>query len=382
MLVAATATASCVSAVPQPADPARSVPMTLAELAPEFTINRTDVTTAGNRVATGRGALTTTQPVDIELPARPVWVIADLNGRWFVTFDDGTATWVDLDGAVEPAPDSITDPPELTASGIRSAYRGQPLFDDPLADTRVVATDAIVAALVEPTKRYGHGVLGDAVEASRVAVVDRASGAEVRFGPAEPGVIEGISPILADIDGDGVDDVLVTQSSNRAGAWLAAYRADGTLLGESEPIGTANRWRNQMGVAAVGPHGETEIVDVRTPHLGGTVEYFQLIDGALVRVAASEPIFTSHQIGSRNLDLAVIADAVGDGQLDVVVPTSNRSSLVVLTRTDDGVSEVGRLELNAPMTTNLATSTTGERLSFAVGLSDNRLRIWPGQGDP
>ena len=102
---------------------------------------------------------------------------------------------------------------------------------------------------------------------------------------------------------------------------------DGSLLVESEPIGRGNRWRNQLGVAPTGPDGELEIIDVRTPHIGGIVTFLQLDDDRLV-VAADTAPYTSHVVGSRNLDMGVLADVTGDGRVEVVILSQDRSRLV------------------------------------------------------
>jgi hypothetical protein len=147
-----------------------------------------------------------------------------------------------------------------------------------------------------------------------------------------------------------------------------------------------------MAIAPVGPNGEVEIIDVLTPHIGGTVQYFRIEGDRLVRVASNSG-FTSHRLGSRNLDLGVVADADGDGALDVMVPTDRRDALGVLTRTEDpeagydGVEVVAELPLPGRMTTNLGVRPVPEggdagipTLGFAVGTDESVLRIWPAPG--
>lgn len=329
---------------------------------------RADITEQGNRLADGRGSLVARRAIDVALDGTPRWVLpataADGRSRWFVELDDGRTVIVDEDGTTTDE----TQPP-----------RPEPLaaFTDPLPDGRTVGFGDLGVALVGPTDRYPHGVLGDRIEASAIEVRSAATGSSVRFGPEPPSVIEGISPMLGDVDQDGQPEILVTHSNADVGAWLALWSVEGELLAESEPIGQGNRWRNQMAIGPFGPDGEVEIVDVRTPHLGGTVEYFRLDGDALVRVA-TQTGFTSHQIGSRNLDLGIAADATGDGLLNVIVPTNDRQMLGVLLRTTNGVQVESLIDLPGRLTSNVAVQAVSDgRLAFAVGTDDRFVRIWP-----
>lgn len=336
----------------------------------------------GNRVAAGRGAATSTDPIDVTLPGTPLLVLpvtsvrtgslpADGAGHWFVELDEGDDIVIGPDGVIVGRAQAAPGP---TAEA----------FTDPLPDAVVVDDGSWSAALVGPTDRYPHGALGDRIEAEAVQVLGSGlppSG--VTFGPEAPAVIEGIAPILVDVDDDGTPEVVVTESDAEVGARLALWSIEGTRLAVSDPIGRGNRWRNQLAAAPVGPDGALEVIDVRTPHLGGTVQFFQVDGDRLVQVA-SRSGFTSHVIGSRNLDLGVVIDADGDGRLDVVVPSDDRRHLGVLTRVGDTVEETALVELPGRLSTNIGVSAVGgkdgdgdQRLAIAVGTGDGILRIWP-----
>ena len=340
-----------------------------------LSVGRADLTPEGNRVIEGRGVLTTAEPIDIAVGATPLWVFpitdADGNddadsdkGQWLVVLDSGETVVIGQDGSVTGGA------PYVTPSALDR-------FTDPLPDGRVVSSGGVEVALVGPTDRYPHGVLGDRIEASAIEVRSTEDGSLVSFGPDEPTVIEGISPMLGDVDLDGTPEILVTQSNADVGAWLALWSLDGELIAQSDPIGQGNRWRNQLAIAPVGPDGEIEIIDVRTPHLGGTVEYFRL-DGARLERIATQTGYTSHQIGSRNLDLGIVADATGDGMLNVVVPTNDRQMLGILRRTEDGVVVEANVDLPGRLTTNVSAMESGDgQLWFAVGTNEQLVRIWP-----
>jgi hypothetical protein len=340
----------------------------------------TDVDPSGNRLFDATVDLGVT-PTDVELGAEPMWVLPiGPAGSWYVALADGSALTVSAEGSVSPATAlPAGEPPQLRSTGdtqgIESAYVLQPLFDDPLPDTRVVTEGPLAAALVGPTDRYQHGIAGDVIEASAVEVLHRCTGERTRIEIEAPSVIEGISPMLADVDGDAMVDVIVTTSNRDVGARVEAYRVDGTLLGKSEPIGQGNRWRNQLGVLPLGPDGVPELVDVRVPHINGVVEFFQL-DGDELVIVADITGYTSHVLGSRNLDQGILGDATGDGRPEVILLNQDRTRLAVLERTDEGVEVVAEVDVGGRGVTNIAVQDLGQGAALAVGTSSATLRIW------
>jgi hypothetical protein len=129
-------------------------------------------------------------------------------------------------------------------------------------------------------------------------------------------------------------------------------------------------------VAPIGPGGELELVDVLTPHIGGVVEFFR-ISGDRLEVVASLGGFTSHFIRSRNLSLPVVADADGDGRLEVVLATQDRSSLAGIVRTVDGAEVAWTVRLGGELSSNLSAVELGDgRLALAAGRADGTVRIW------
>lgn len=346
-------------------------------------IGRTDVHPSGNRVAAGGIELVSVARAEVELPGRPVWVVrhpgpdGPCEPSWYVVLDDDRSVIVSADGSVTDTGPAV-DPPETTASQqVLDAHRGLDMFENPLPDSRVVQAGPWYAALVDPTDRYGHGVLGDRIEAGGVELANTATGERRRIVVEPPAVIEGTSPMLISLDPAGGDPptVLVTVSDAATGARLVLYEIDGSVRAQSDPIGQGNRWRNQLGAAPLGPNGELEIVDIRTPHLGRVVEYFRIVDDRLELVASASG-YTTHQLGSRNLDLGLIVDADADKRPEVVVPTSDLTALAVLKRDATGVNELGRVELDSTLATNLATQWINGQAWLAAGTADNRLLIF------
>ena len=192
----------------------------------------------------------------------------------FVTFADGAALAECLGNgpAESDFPDSLvtaTDSP-----GIHSAW-----YDD--------ATD-----------RYAHGVLGDAIEPSTLAVRDE-NGCTYLVILDEAHVFEDLAPRLADIDGFGGTEVVTVRSHRAYGAQVAIYQlADNQLklLAETPYIGTSNRWLAPVGVADLNNDGDMDIAYVDRPHLAKMLRVWSFRDGELQQVA-SESGYSNHRIG-------------------------------------------------------------------------------------
>lgn len=374
----------------------------------------------GNRVVSGSGSLPGVEPIDVALPGRPVWVVGVPDRRsagWVVALEDGTTVtvaWRSGQAVVEATPLGLAplQPPRAipTSDGplpVAPVHpTGSPTTEgltigddswhvtgdtrlwanldgadflvrgDVLTDTRIVASrTGLLAVLTEPTDRYPHGALGDTTEAGGFAVVDRT--VAVGYSIPEPTVIEGLSPMWVDADGDGVEEILITLSDAGVGARLAVFGADGTMLAEGPPLDMGFRWRHQIAAAALGPDGEYEIVSVATPHLGGIVEFSRLAGGELEIVAEVSGL-TSHVLGSRNIDLALVADADGDGRLEVVAPTQNLTEIGAARRTYEGAEIAWTVPIGGRLSTNLFGVDVSGSLWLAAGREDGVLRIWPG----
>ena len=350
-------------------------------------IARTDHTVSGNRVAVGCGPLTG-EVLDVGLDGTPAWVLPDPSDRgsaWYVVLDDGRVDHVIGSTVVSPrqAPLLPAGHPPLALSSegepvvVDSALAATAWFADPLPDARVTAIPgAALVAPVGPTDRYAHGVLGDGYEASAVELRDQ-DGPFARIAVDPDEVIEGTSAMVVElVENDLGPELLVTVSDAADGARLRAYGLDGSVAAESDPIGLGNRWMHQIGAGVLAPDGEAEVIAVRTPHIGGIVEAYRVVDDRLELVAATSG-YSSHQLGSPNLDMALLADADGDGRLDVVVPTQSMEALALLGRSHDGFEELDRLDLGGWLTTNVAaTAAPGGGLVLAAGTSDGKLRIF------
>ncbi len=162
-----------------------------------------------------------------------------------------------------------------------------------------------LAVLAGPDgERYTHGVLGDAIEATRVIVLERHSLQVQRaLSFAAPFALEDITlrPVALSPGPSGRSGLLCVRSGP-AGAQLALLDADPALAQDlrlaavGEPLGTRNRW---LAPSSSGRHW----LAVHTPHIGGVLhEYRRDGERLLARRVAAD--VSTHRIGSRELDLS------------------------------------------------------------------------------
>jgi hypothetical protein len=73
----------------------------------------------------------------------------------------------------------------------------------------------------------------------------------------------------------------------------------------------------------------------------GVVEFYQWREDTL-QIVARVPGYTSHVIGTRNLDMAAAGDFDGDGRFELLLPNQQRTTLGGIRRTEDGRKWPGR----------------------------------------
>ena len=162
------------------------------------------------------------------------------------------------------------------------------------------AEDVVSARYEEPTTRYAHGVLGDAIEHGAL-VMETASGRAFRVRLPETRVFEDTAPRLFDVDGDGEREVIVVESDQALGARLSIYEPEG-LLASNEFIGQRNRWLAPTGVGAadIDGDGRVELVYVDRPHLARVLRIYEF-RASMLKLEASFQGVTNHRIGERDI---------------------------------------------------------------------------------
>ena len=387
-----------------------------------YTYHRAD----GNRLVGGKGDLPGQEPIDIRLGGIPAWIVSapyEDGSVWVTVSEEGEVQAFLLQGRdvfdVEIDPEVLPEmmPPSLkvdgdainlligipeiastTTSPVESLLNSGELFIgmngdlvyrdendvaleelDLLRDALILQNDeGQLLVLSEPTEQYPHGVLGDEFEARSISFINLSPEfSSRRIEVQQPLVIEGRSAIWADVDQDGEDEIIVTASEAQQGARLLLFGEDGTLLAESIPIGQGFRWQHQIAVGPFGPQGEIEIVSVRTPHIGGEVNYYRWEGDRLILVANIDG-FSSHVIGSRNLDMAIAGDFDGDGASEVLVPDLAMLNLAGLQRVDSGVEVDWVLPIGSKLRSNLAAAVLANgSVVLGAGRADGVLRLWP-----
>lgn len=209
-----------------------------------------------------------------------------------------------------------------------------PQLPDGLPDGEPSRGDGPIALawLAGPTTRYGHGALGDAIEAGELRVrLD--TGLELRYRLDVDSVFEDRRARLVDLGHDSRPELLVVRSGLRSGGALALFAVEEgelRLVAASEGLGRPNRWLNPVGVGDFTGDGQDEIAAVRTPHIGGVLTLYRRSGERLVPVHEA-PGFSNHALGTRELDMSALLDADGDGVTDLAVPDAGRERLRIVT---------------------------------------------------
>ncbi len=308
-------------------------------------------------------------------PARADWVAAPVETPARVTeirqVDDAVYAWADGSwyrlSLCDDQPVCLTpgEPPERQA-----APDGIPNGTVAYADG-----DGITSAwYTEPTDRYPHGALGDKIEAGALVVQD-VYGRRATVELPQDQVFEDLTPRIADLDGDGRNEVLAIRSSLRTGASLVAYDLAGSSLIEIDatpPIGQPNRWLNVAGIADFTGDRSLDIAAVRTPHTGGTLDIVTL-DRRRFRVVDSEKGFSNHVFGSTEQDMSAIARINDDGIVDLALPDQDRRVLRMMTVAGGSLREITHVALDGQVVTAIGVLNALATPTFVLGLDDGRL---------
>ena len=176
------------------------------------------------------------------------------------------------------------------------------------------AADAFKAAYDDPTTRYSHGVLGDAIEWGTLTIRDKGKVRRVRL--PDDRVFEDIAPRLWDVTGDGVAEIVVIETQRNLGAQLAIYDRFGQKLAATPHIGRSNRWLAPIAAADLDGDGHIEIAYIDRPHLAKLLKIWRYDDGEL-SLAAERRGFTNHRIGDASIT-GGLRDCAGPPELVVV----------------------------------------------------------------
>jgi len=247
---------------------------------------------------------------------------------------------------------------------------------DALTDGRLAALgDGRYALFTDPTDRYAHGALGDTTEGTTLTVIDPASASiDWQTMLEAPRVFEGLQPLVADLDDDGDPELVTTVADSADGARIAVFSAEGERIASGPIYGPG--WRHQLAVAPFPPDGRPELAVVRKPHVDHLLEWYRLESGSL-EITATVDGFSTHTYGSRILDGALAGDFDGDGRVEALVPSTERTTLAAVRRTADGASVGWRKSLDGPVQSNVTGIALADGVAVGVGTGSS-VSIWQG----
>jgi len=166
-----------------------------------------------------------------------------------------------------------------------------------MATSACGAETILSAQYTDPTDRYAHGILGDAIEWGALRIVTDTGALD--FTLSQDRVFEDTAPRLIDLDGDGAVEVIVVETLVTDGAQLAIYDETGKIAATPH-IGRTNRWLAPIGAADLDGDGTIEIAYIDRPHLAKILRVWRFANGVLAPVADLDGL-TNHRIGEADI---------------------------------------------------------------------------------
>lgn len=222
----------------------------------------------------------------------------------------------------------------------------------------------------QPTERYPHAILGDGVEAGTLNIQTE-NGERFRIVLPKEEVFEDRYPRIADLNGDGLNEVVTIRASLSLGASVTVYGMNGEAFVKKAStgfIGRANRWLNIAAITPMTGTRANEIAFVSTPHIGGTLHVVRYAGGKLISLGSVKG-FSNHEIGSREMRLSAVADVDSNGRADIAVPSADRKSLRIMGFSSGGLTQLGSAQLPAAIDKAIGLKTSGQK-GFIVGLDN------------
>lgn len=235
----------------------------------------------------------------------------------------------------------------------------------------ISSDQSVFAQYTNPTTKYGHGILGDQVEAEQLVVV--VDSVFYEFELEDDFVFEDIRPRLYDVDLDGSLEFITIRTKLTEGAGIAIYKIIEEQLVEYAyvpEIGSANRWLNIVAIDDIDQDGIIEILWIETPHIGGILKIAKIEAGEL-QVLSEQNGYSNHAIGETNLCLSALS--INENQRIIHVPNQERTMVVGFSFQDVSLDLQSQFEQNIDFSKTLKSQVNIEGIT--EGREDNCIFI-------
>ena len=255
---------------------------------------------------------------------------------------------------------------ENVLSGINIAIPNRTLNTD-----IVWINNETYVVLTGNSDRYPHGILGDKIESTGFAVYTDSKMVSSYELPTNR-VFETLRPLAADIIPENPgSEIILTSSNDSEGARVEVYSQGGVLLGKSSSIGRGYRWLHILGAAAFSDSQKKYIAIVKTPHINGVLELLYW-NGESLESEVSLNNISTHQIGSSNLNMALLINMDGSSESELLIPTFDFRNLVVIKYMGNELQVIKRFKLPGRIATNLYFDNDNPA-SVWIGLSNGSI---------
>ena len=123
-----------------------------------------------------------------------------------------------------------------------------------------------------------------------------------------------------------------------------------------------------MGAGDLTGDGKIEIAAILMPHLDGSLVLYRYHGGGLRQLFRGGR-YSNHSIGSRNLGLSLVTDVNADSVDELIVPSFDHYSLVMIGFRGGRAYEIDHLLLDSPIAGDI-TLTRQPGLSIRLELAD------------
>ena len=200
------------------------------------------------------------------------------------------------------------------------------------AEDHARRVNVVQAILVDPTDRYGTEVLGDAAAWSGLRITfrqcARCRGPDLRdviLTLPETRVFDAVDPLVADVDGDGLREVLVVETDLAQGPSLAVFGPGGKRAA-TPFLGGVDGRLTPAGVGDFDGDGRPEIAFVIRTHERQELIFLRLTEDRLAGIARFKGLLNP-RTGNWTSDTAI---RTCSGLAEVILPDAAGKRLVAV----------------------------------------------------